>query len=314
MERDGLIQEIAGQLAKTGFFVSEPQLIRGQSFDLVARRDDTLLLVKVLQNVDAFSREAAEELKLVALTLKGTPLLVGTRSGAGPLEPGVLYSRFGVPIVSGDTLKDFLLDGVPPFVFSAPGGLYVHLDGDLLREMRDSGQVSVGKLAEMAGVSRRTVQMYFEGMAATVDVAMRLEDFLGVPIVVPVDPFLKPPDKAELTTSWNLFERFENEIFRKLETLGFSVLPTAHSPFEAFAATQGPDGLYVTGVGNAGEDVHEKAEIVAEISRVAERDFVIFLERRSLSLTRGTPVINKEDLRKLRVRQDLDELIEERKK
>jgi len=312
MERPALIQALALELSKTGFFVSEPHLIRGQSFDLVARRDDTLLLVKVLTNVDAFSKEAAEELKLVAMTLRGTPLLVGSRSGAGPLENGVLYSRFGVPIVAPDTLREFLEDGVPPFVFSAPGGLYVRLDADLLRELRESGQVTAGKLAEVAGVSRRTVQMYFEGQTATVDVAMRLEDFLGVPLILPVDPFLKPPEKAEMLTSWNLFERFEKEIFRKLQTLGFSVLPTAHSPFEAFAAEPASEALYVTGVGNAGEDVSEKVQIVAEISRVAERDFVIFLERRTAELRRG-PFIAREELRRLRVREDLESLIEERK-
>ena len=314
MERDAVIQEIAQSLAKTGFYVSEPHLIRGQSFDVVARRDETLLLLKVLLNVDAFSKAAAEELKLVAMTLRGMPLLVGLRSGAGRLEPGVLYSRFGVPIISRETLSDFLVDGVPPFVFSAPGGLYVHMDRDVLQQARGERGMSIGSLAERAGVSRRTIQMYFEGMAATVDVAMRLEEFLGVPLVVPVDPFLKAPEHAELTTSWDAFERFEKEIFRKLVNLGYRVLPTVHSPFEAFTAEPASEGVYLTGVGNAGEDVDEKVQIVAEVSRVTEKDFVIFIERRhKISATAG-PLIDREDLRKLKDRDDLQEMIDERKK
>jgi len=314
MDRESLILSIRQDLERTGFYVSEPHLFRGQSFDLVSRRDDTLLVVKVLLNVDAFGREAAEELKLVAMTLKASPVLVGHRSGGGDLEAGVMYSRFGVPIVSPDTLKEFLDEGVLPYLFSAPGGLYVRLDVAALKRLRTEQGLSLGTLAEIGGVSRRTIQMYLEGMAANAEIANRLEEFLGTPLVLPVDPFLRPPDKAEVPSSWELFERFEKQIFRKLVTLGFDVLPTAHSPFEGFAS-EPEGGLYLTGVGNAGEDVGEKATVIAAISRVAERDFVIFMERRRSTFTvRGTPVIDREDLRRLKDREDLEDMIEERKK
>src|SRR6266516_2537321 len=62
MKRDRLLEETREALAKTGFFLSRPHGERGLSFDLVARRDDTLLIVKVLQNVDALARETAHEL------------------------------------------------------------------------------------------------------------------------------------------------------------------------------------------------------------------------------------------------------------
>src|SRR3989441_8877105 len=156
---------------------------------MVARRDDTLLIVKVFQNVDALSKETAQELKAIARTLDGSPLVVGERSGTGALEDGVIYSRFGVPILCRSTLLEFLEEGVPPFLFSAPGGLYVRLDAAALRRMREERQVSLGTLADIAGVTRRTIQMYLEGMSATMEVAMRLEEFLNESLVMPVDPF-----------------------------------------------------------------------------------------------------------------------------
>src|SRR3989442_10053587 len=163
---------------------------------MVARRDDTLLIVKVFQNVDALSKETAQELKAIARTLDGSPLVVGERSGTGALEDGVIYSRFGVPILCRSTLLEFLEEGVPPFLFSAPGGLYVRLDATALRRMRDERGLSLGALAEIAGVSRRTIQMYLEGMAATLDVAMRLEDVLSESLALPVDPFAFVDDAA----------------------------------------------------------------------------------------------------------------------
>src|SRR5207237_10636915 len=119
---------------------------------------------------------------------KGAPLVVWDRRGAVLLEDGFIYSRFGVPILCRSTLLDFLEEVVPPFLFSAPGGLYVRLDATALRRLRDERGLSLGALAEMAGVSRRTIQMYLEGMGATLDVARRLDDFLKEPLGLPADP------------------------------------------------------------------------------------------------------------------------------
>src|SRR3989442_9381333 len=145
-------------------------------------------MVKVLLNVDSFSKQGAEELRMIATSLKGAPLLIGERSGAGSLEDGVIYARSGVPILSRQTFIDFFEEGVPPFIFSAPGGLYVKLDGEALRRARDAKQISLGALAEVAGVSRRAIQMYLEGMSATIDIPLRLAGLAGRAPPVPLDP------------------------------------------------------------------------------------------------------------------------------
>src|SRR3989337_3233407 len=106
MGRRQLIDEVREALGNAGFYLSEKHERRGLTFDVVARRDDLLLLLKILQNVDAFSASNAEELRLIATTLHGSPLVVGERSGNGALEEGVIYSRFGVPIVSKQTFID----------------------------------------------------------------------------------------------------------------------------------------------------------------------------------------------------------------
>ncbi len=312
MKRDRLLEETRETLAKTGFFLSRPHGERGLSFDLVARRDDTLLIVKVLQNVDALAREMARELKVIARTLEGSPLVVGERTGTGGLEDGVIYNRFGVPILSRPTLLDFLEEGVPPFLYSAPGGLYVRLDASALRRLRGDRQISLGTLADIAGVSRRTIQMYLEGMSATMDVALRLEDYLNEPLVLPVDPFRffdeptgsgAPPPRAE---------GFERELFRRLERLGFAVLPTVKSPFDALSSREATTLL--TGVADADLELDRKAEVVSNISRVVEKGSVMFVVRRSLRMSiRGVPVIAREELRRMRDSDDIEEMISERK-
>ncbi len=312
MGRRQLVDEVRDLLAKTGFYLSERHDRRGLSFDVVARRDDLLLLLKILQNVDAFSRSNAEELRLIATTLSGSPIVIGERSGSGSLEEGVIYSRFGVPIVSKQTFVDLFEEGVPPFMFSAPGGLYVRLDAEVLRTAREERGISLGALAEVAGVSRRTIQMYMDGMSATVDIALRLEEFLGESLVVPVDPFAYTKETGEALRGLEAFERFEQDVFRKLQTLGYNVLPTVRCPFEAFATRE---SLFLTGVPTKGERVDEKARVLSNISSVVEKDAVLFVEvHTSAQSIGGTPLIRKAELRRIRDSDEIEDLIAERRK
>ena len=312
MKRDRVLEETRRGLAKTGFFVSRPHGERGLCFDFVARRDDTLLIVKVLQNVDALNKGTAHELLEVARILEGSPLVVGERSGTGSLEDGVIYTRFGVSILSRRTLGEFLEEGVPPFLYSAPGGLYVRLDADALRRLREERQVSLGTLADIAGVTRRTIQMYLEGMSATMEVAMRLEEFLNESLVVPVDPFALPADPARPDERLPQLEGFEREMFERLERLGYRVLRTVRSPFDALSKHD--ETTFLTGVGEADRALERKAEVVANLSRVVEKDSVMFVERARVRMSiRGVPVIAREELRRAKDRDDVEEMISERK-
>ncbi len=312
MKRDQLIDSVREVLAKTGFFLSEPHGERGLCFDFVARRDDLLLIVKVLQNVDALNKPTAEELKNIARSLRGSPVVLGDRTGSGALAAGVIYSRFDVPILSRKTFLDFFEEGVPPFIYSAPGGLYVRLDTETLRKVREQGQMSLGALAEIAGVSRRTIQMYLEGMSASIDVAARLEAFLREPLVLPMNPFELIAASQSIAPPSAHLDAFERELFQRLERLGYSVLPTIRSPFDGVARHE--ETTYLAGVESADTKLEKKATIVSNIGRVVEKDAVMFVEHRTVRLSiQGLPVIAREELRKVKDRDAVEDLIAERK-
>jgi putative transcriptional regulator len=310
VDRVQLLTEARDLLSHTGFFVSGQHRSRGLSFDLAARRDEVLLLVKVLLNVDALSQDAARELKAVAYSLDAATLLVGVKSSSGPLEEGVVYSRFGIPIATPRTLQEFLEEGVPPFIFSAPGGLYVRLNSDVLRRVREEMGISLGQMAEVAHVSRRTIQMYLEGMSATVEAASRLEEFLNEPLVLPLDPF-GFHDEEGRTASTSPAKDFHGVIRRLLTKLGYDVILTKRSPFDAI--TKDEAILFLAGMEQRERTLRQKAEVVANLSKVVERDPVMFVARREQVSLRGVPIIDAQELRKLRERGEMVELVEERK-
>ena len=155
MSRAELIETARATLTKAGYEVSSVLNLRSICFDVVARRDDKLLIIKILSNVDAFSKDNAEEMKVLADALSASPMLIGERSSSGALESGIVYSRFDIPIISNETLMDYMIEEVPPLIFTAPGGMYVKLDNELLKQIREGSGISLGSLAQIAGVSDR---------------------------------------------------------------------------------------------------------------------------------------------------------------
>lgn len=313
VRREELLTRLRETLAKAGFFISDPHNIRSISFDIIARRDKELLIIKALSNIDSLSGDDAEELRILATTLGGSPMVIGLHSSSAKLDHGILYSRFGIPIISEATFHEHMLEGVPPFVYAAPGGLYVRLDGELLRKIREDRNISLGMLAEIAGVSRKAIQMYENGMGAMVEIAAKLEEFLNEPIVVPLNPFAYTLEVAKTLRTFDDFKGLNRDVFEMLKEIGYSVTPTIRCPFDALASEQ--DVLLLTGIEEDMKMMARKARVVGNISRVTEKKSVIFVKQEtSAESIEGTPLITKDELRRADDADDVLELILKREK
>ena len=311
MQRADLIEQVRETMSRAGFAVSERCDLRPVSFDLVARRDRTLLIVKVLTNVDALGEAIAHEIKLLCKFLDARPLMVGLRAGTGVLEAGVVYARHGIPIVTPDTLNEYVLNGDAPVVFAAPGGFYVQMDAAALREARERLNLSLGVMAQMAGVSRRAIQMYEEGMSASIDAAMRLEEFLQAELIRPHDPFrafdpasFQPPKPGQPDQQQDPTEAL---ILRLLEGLGYEVRSTRRAPFNALSTQD--KTTYLTGMGEDSPQLRRRARVVTSVSRITERPGFFVVERTSRTEIEGMPVVTRQELDRLNDPEKILELI-----
>ncbi len=310
MGRNDLINTTRAILAKAGFDVSSALNLRGICFDVIARLNERILIIKILSNIDAFSKDNADELKTLAEALTATPLVIGERSSSGTLEPGIVYSRFNISIISNETLADLLLEEAPPFIFAAPGGLYVRLDRELLKMVREERGISLGILAETAGVSRRTIQMYESGMGAMIDAALRIEEYLGLPIVEPIDPFeFKSKERCGEERS----EKEPMDFFavNQLCNLGFSVTPVVKSPFEA--VSHNDKAVMLTGMGSDDVRLVQRAVVASDIARIMDRFSVLIVKRKhERDNIDFTAVVSNEELEKIDTPEDLTDLVASR--
>jgi putative transcriptional regulator len=282
---------------------------------MVARRDDSLLIIKVLTNVDSLSEEVAKELKILSSLLKGSPLLIGEKNGSGALEDDVVYFRFGIQAVTLTTLKNHLFEGIPIKAYAAPGGLYVNLDEVKLRRLRQEKNISLGMFARYVNVSRRTVRLYEEGMNSRIEVAQRIEELLESPVTVPLDLLKYPALDDKIPFIWSgetgNIKEFQREIFSLLRNVGYKIIPMDRCPFEALSKIK--EKILLTCVHKYNTKLAKKAQIVHGISKVTERHAVVFVDKDvSKRNVEGTPIIVKKELKRVRDPEEVFDLIIER--
>ncbi len=304
MSQDRLPQMVISIMLLSDFDVSERCNIRPRSFDLIAKKGDNLVIIKVASHIDSVSADIAWDLNLIARYLEATPLIVGERARDTDLERGVVYIRYGLFALSPETLYDYFVEGLSPMVYASPGGLYVKIKGDLLREVRERSRMSLGDLASHLGVSRRTISKYESGMGTTLDVAIRLEEFFNAPLVETIELVgyrsPEPENPPESTTG---------DVLVDLERMGMEIHAMRQAPFQALALFDRHTILTAYGTS---QKIVKRASLIGNISQITKTFAVCVLTDYKKQKKIGkTLLIGEEHLHTLEDGSELIDMINE---
>jgi putative transcriptional regulator len=310
--RTDLTQEITKQLDEAGFSLSTQCDVRPSCFDMVARKGDRLLLVKVLANIDALTKEDAEALQQVANFFSATPLIVGHKTRKGNLDEGVVYKRHGVSTIAPLSFQGMIAEERMPREFAQRGGRLVAIDGVKLRQARLDRRMTTGDLADCIQVSARAVLAYEKDeMDICIETAERLEEVLETDLMIPIDLLREKEEKliAQQGAPLEYLEQRVNEFFSRL---GMKVLWTDRAPFHVAAKETGTP--LISGVGSIKSwSLKKRMEILKSVSKVAESDAVIFVEEgQSEETVSDLPVIRQLELDSIEKPQELKKIIAER--
>ncbi len=312
MQQLAIVDAVVKILKKAGFVVTDLVETKPRCFDIVARKGDIILLLKVLYNIDSLKPEMAKEMKIVAKLLKVSPIVVGERFKFDYLERGVVYNRHGLPVINTATFYDFIVEGIAPMVYSAPGGYYVKLDSEKIREMRERLGISLGEMAKLLGVSRRTVKKYEEGIDTTVETALKIEEILGTYVIKAIDilNFVKDEDiKEEEEEKEPSFSGEEAEIVEQLKYIGIKVYPIKHAPFDI--VSKADDEKILTGVRQVRE-IDKRASILGRISEVLSTKAAYIVERKVKTDVSSVVFVMKEELECVSSAKDFVSLLYEK--
>ena len=309
LTRSQLLQQIENLLKSQGYKTSD--IYEQGSFDIVARKNLLILLLKTFQNIDSINESNAHEMKQLANIFLASPIIIGARSRNGMLEEGVIYERYDIPTIGFDTLKNMILYNEYPEILADRGGYFVKIDGNVIKQYREEYSLSLKDLADLAHVSRATMYKYEnEIVRANTETAMILEEILNTKVTLDID-LLKQPQPEDIKFS-------EGEDTIDLSKLGYGVVSTNKSPFDAVAKMKSSNKhspLMANVEKNRSEKTLKRMAIpLKDLSMVTTSEPVFIINNDKIKESIGAvPVIKSWELKEFENSKELLKMIKERK-
>jgi len=296
-------------LKEAGFNVSEKCCCRPSCFDYAARKGENTFFVKVESDIDSFSPSDSHELKVVSRCVSAASFLISEKARERPLEDDTVYSRYNVLAVTHRTFENIALHKIYPLIHAGPGGYYVEIDSEAVRRRRQELGLSVGEMAEMVGVSRRTLYGYERGMAkASVTVAYNLIYILGIPVAKPINIFEESKSEHKcflLSTARHVIakHRLLQRIFGRFSRCRVTTIKRA--PFDFVIDLQEEKERIIGGVANDREqELDRRVDEILSVSRVVGAHPILITEGQKPA-NRDILCIYRDELSKIRDPEDL---------
>ncbi len=251
-------------------------------FDFIASKKggEKHLIIRVSEDVNQCGRQTIQDMKKLAVTIDGMPLLVGSKIGKKELKTGIFYRKYGVFVVDEETLRLFLEERSFPLIYADKGGLYAKINPQKLKAARHEKGFSLGELAQKVGVSRKTIYEYERGnMDATLDVALRLEEILDVDLIEPVT---KLSELIKLNISKEraqLNDEVLSMLYDMLSKSGFRIWVFKKTPFDIAARKEGKEKKVIAK--NARKTLKEyEISILSEIADLVSACVFLIVSRK----------------------------------
>lgn len=207
--------------------------LRGSCFNLIAKKDNTGMIIKSARNIGNIPKDSLQNLKKIARSLLAAPLLIGLVASKRQMEDDAVYSHHGVYAITPATFIKMIKNSELPIIEVKAGGFYVNIDGEKIRRKREELNISLGELSSLLNISRKTLYEYERGKSrCTIDVALKLQQVLGLPLIKHIDILKKEEEEPELNSSAKKPHVLSEETYKKFRELGYSVTFVDKAPFD----------------------------------------------------------------------------------
>jgi len=264
MMKSELVSRVLGILHDAGFRTSDCSNTRS-CFDILTKRQ-RILLIKVLSNIEGFSRINSIELGNIAELIDAIPLVIGERMKSARLSSGVIYARYCIHAISPETLENIINDQMP-FIYSVRGNYCVKIDSELLNRLRRSLGLTQEELAAELGVSKQSIHRYENSGRISVEIAERLMDLLQEEIRIPgsiVDEEIQPMADEILERNLTSLKR---TVLKEFRDIGLTSQAT-NAPFDIFALETSHEDRILSIVSDDGRRIGMKVRMLTEASDI----------------------------------------------
>jgi predicted transcriptional regulator len=258
--------------------------------DVAAQKKRFLMLIKVLENIDGFRNEHAEELKRLSFYLNSYPLIIGETTKAERMSDDTLYERHGIGSITVNTLESSLAGDYPKKIYSK-GRVIAHIDGSALKQYREKRKISLEELAKEINLTKESVYLYeHEKMRMKYEIARKIEEFFNRSMITTSSPFVRQ-EKQETKPTTELEKKltgFEFDVY-SFHKLNFDI--GAKDDKDRIILSQSADNLSKT----------------VDFSNFFKTFFAIVSDKKQ-----RVPTIEKEEFMGAKSKKDLLKLVKEK--
>jgi len=285
--KNKIIDNLAVFLLKDGFTV---KTLTRTCFDLLARRDDKILLIKVLEDANAMSKEYTDAMNLVSSYIGAVPIIIAEKAG-NKLEDNVLYTRFNLYTFNFNTFVNSIKNKFP-FVRRTQAGFTISIAGNKLKRKREEKGYSLNYLSKKVGVTSRMIDKYEKGNAEiTISKAMKIYNIFGPKVFNEINIF-SGKNKIE--------SNYKSDLSKKYIDLGFEASDTNKTPFDIIAKKE--NELILTGIGD------KTRRDFSSLSKLLDADNLIIFKKKK---PKDIPAVTKEEFLEFEKANELIKFLKE---
>ena len=253
-----------------------------RSIDVLATRENGLsLFLKVTEDVAELPAGEIRELRRASSVLDAKPLVVAEREAGQELDEIAAYERVGVYTVTSEGLRRVIEERV--YVVRRQGRFYMRVDGAKLREARERMGYSLGDVASILGVSRRSVYMYERGVAdITLEKALRLLEVFGDEVFKPIE-ILRDANYPAAEDPRGRYDVSEEErIAASLRAAGARVVHMRYTAADLAASIAGHRTVILVEHGRH-DRIEERMEEAVKIGRATRAELYAVVRSREIA-------------------------------
>lgn len=283
LRKQKLVDKVEGILRDAKFEVRRYQNL---CFDLVGKRKKTILLLKVLFNIDSLQYDQAIGLKSLGKILNAFSYVIGETTRFELLKDNIIYERFNIPVVTPRTFENIVQEKYP-YLWRDRGGLFAIIDPVKLKRARKRAKMSRAKLAKLVGTTKKNIYEH-----------ERKEFRASLELVERIEKVLKTSIRKEFTYIWKAMDISEKisdheelDIINFLRKIGFQAMITPKAPTDIVIKER------FVALGEIAENERSKRKIFDFknfVEFLEELAFIISSEKLDISL--DIPIVSKDEL------------------
>lgn len=299
-DKNFLVGKVVTSLEKGGYKVLKTE----GNFDIMTKRDDKIILIKVLMNIDALKEDQAMSLRSVAYFMNCHAVVVCTKNNRETLDDDMVYSRFDIPVMTPKLFEAIMIQDDMTAIEAPKGRHTMEIDTDLLRNKRKEMGFTLESLAEKIGVSKKAVyEIESSRVRPTKETVEKLEDILSTDI--------KKPYKIKDAPATYLKPRNElqESVGREFTRMGIDNSPIYSAPFENVGKEK---FSIITSISQNVDKLKKRAINIRNISDFFSSKAVVVTKKSRQESVHGVPIVLESDLPDIQTSKELKKVIEEK--